>query len=57
MYRILKRTLRASVFAVVLAGVLVPSLELSPDDVNTDELLPPFIRIFMQMFVVRHPAV
>ena len=36
LYPILEGTLLASVFAVILAKVLVPSLELGGDDVHTD---------------------
>ena len=35
-------------------GVLVPSLELDDDDVHTDELLSPFIRVFPQVLIVCH---
>ena len=45
-YPILKGTLLASVFAIVLALVLGPLLELGGDDLHTDELLPPFITLF-----------
>ena len=36
--------------------MLVPSLELGGDDVHTDELLAPLVRIFMEVFVVRSAA-
>ena len=48
--------LLASVLAVVLAGVLVPSLELAGDNVHTDELLPTFIRVFSKVLIVCHTA-
>ena len=53
---ILEGTLHASIFIVVLAFVLVPSLELSADDLHTDELLTSFVRILTEVFVVRHIA-
>ena len=45
-----------SFIAVVLAWVLEPSSELSGDDLHADELLPPFLRVLTEMFVVRHTA-
>ena len=56
LYPIYKGTVLASVFAIVLAGVLVPSLELGGDDVHTDELFSPFIRIFPQVLIVCQTA-
>ena len=56
LYPILKDTLLATMFAVVLAGVLVPSMQLSSDLVHSAELLAPFVRILIQVFVVRHTA-
>ena len=44
------------VLAVVLAGVLVPALELRGDDIHSDELLPPFVRVFSQVLIVCHTA-
>ena len=46
--------LLASVFAVVLRRVFLPSLELGSDDVHADELFSPFIRIFATVLVVCH---
>ena len=37
--------LHASVSVIVLAGVLVPALELGSDDVHTDDLFPAFMGI------------
>ena len=54
LYSILKGMLLASVPAVVLAGVLLSSLELGGDDIHWNELLSPCIRIFAQVFVVCH---
>ena len=48
--------LLASVFAVVLARVLVPLLELGGDDDHTDELLPPFVKVFWEVLIVCHTA-
>ena len=42
--------------AVILAGVFVPSLELSGDDLHADELLPVFVRILRAVYIVRHTA-
>ena len=56
LYPILEGTLLAAFLAVVLAGVLVSSLKLSSDDAHTDELLAPFIRILMEVFIERHSA-
>ena len=55
-YPIFEGTLLASVFTVILARVLVPSLELGGDDIHTDELLPPFIGVFSEALVVCHTA-
>ena len=55
-YPILEGKLLFSILAVILATVLVPSLELGGDDIHTDESLPPFVRILTQVFVVRHTA-
>ena len=46
LHPILKGTLLATVLTVVLAGVLVPSLELAGEDVHVHELLPPFVKVF-----------
>ena len=54
LYPIFKGTLLASFLVVILAGVLPPSLELGSDDVHADELLPPFIRVFLQVLIVSH---
>ena len=56
LYPIFQGTLLASVFAIVLAVVLLPSLELGGDDVHTDELLPPFVRVFSEVLIVCHTA-
>ena len=56
LYLIFKGTLLGSVLAVVLAAVLISSLELGGDDVHTYELFAAFIRIFTQVFVVCHAA-
>ena len=56
LYPILEGTLLASVLAVVLAGVLVSVLELGGDDIHTDELLPPYIRVFPKILMVCHTA-
>ena len=56
LYSMLKGTLLASVFAIVLASVLVPLLELGGDDVYIDELLPPFVRVFSEVLIVCHTA-
>ena len=48
--------LLASVFAIVLAGMLVPSSELGGDDVHANELLPPFVRVFSWVLIVCHTA-
>ena len=34
--------------------MLVPALELGGDDIYVDELLPPLVRGFSEVFVVRH---
>ena len=57
MYAILEATLLVSILIVILAGVLVPSLEFCCDDVYADELLPPFIRVLPQVPIVCHTAV
>ena len=56
LYPIFEGTLLSSILAVILAGVLLPSLELSSDDVHTDELLSPFIRVFPEVLIVCHTA-
>ena len=56
LYPIFKGTLLASVLVVILAGVFGPSLELGGDDVHTDELLPPFNRVFPEVLIVCHTA-
>ena len=57
LHPIFKGKVLASVFAIVLAGVLVPALALDGDDVHTDELLSPFVRVFSQVLIVCHTAV
>ena len=57
LYPIFKGTLLASVLVVILVGVLVSALELGGDDIHTDELLPPFIRVFPEVLLVCHTAV
>ena len=56
LYPIFKGTLFASVLAVVLSAVLIPSLKLGGDDVHTDELLTPFIRVFPEVHLGCHTA-
>ena len=56
LYPIFKGALLASVLAIILAGVLVPSFQLGGDDVHMDELLAPFIRVFPKVLVVCHTA-
>ena len=56
LYPIFKGTLLASILVVILAGVFVALLELGSDDVYTDELLPPFVRVFPEVLIVCHTA-
>ena len=56
LYPIFQGTLLASVFAIVLAVVLLPSSELGGDDVHTDKFHPPFARVFTQVLIVCHTA-
>ena len=42
--------------AVILASVLVPSLERGGDDVHIDKLLPAFVRVFSEVLIVCHTA-
>ena len=42
--------------AVILASVLVPSLERGGDDVHRDKLLPAFVRVFSEVLIVCHTA-
>ena len=56
LYPTFKGTILASVLLVILVAVFLTSLELGGDDVHTDELLPPFIRVFLEVLMVCHTA-
>ena len=56
LYPILEGMLLASILVVILAGVLVPSLQLGRDDVHADELLSPLVRVFPKVLKVCYTA-
>ena len=56
LYPICKGTHLSSILAVILARVLVPSLELGGHDVHTDELLAPLVRDFSEVLTMYHTA-
>ena len=47
----------ALVFTVILARMLVPLLELGGDDVHTDSLVAPFVRVSSELLIVCHTGV
>ena len=52
LYPVHKGTHLASILAVIMAGVPVPSLELGSEDVHGHELSPPFLSVFAEVFLM-----
>ena len=52
LYPIINDTILPSILAIILAEVLVPSLELAVDTIHTQEGHPSFLRVLMMLFLL-----